>query len=44
MTIHARIEEKLRAALGASLPILNLPVGMPWAVVEMFVRGLAPRS
>jgi hypothetical protein len=39
------IEElKRRRSFGIELPILNLPTGMPWEIVEMFIRGLAPRG
>ena len=35
-------ELQRRRRFGVDLPILNLPVDMPWEVVEMFIRGLAP--
>lgn len=38
------IEElKRRRGFGIDLPLLNLPTNMPYEVVEMFIRGLAPR-
>ena len=41
----ACIEElKRRRTFGIDLPILNLPVNMPWEMVEMFIRGMAPRD
>jgi F420-dependent oxidoreductase-like protein len=36
-------ELKRRREFGIDLPILNLPVNMPWEIHEMFIRGLAPR-
>jgi F420-dependent oxidoreductase-like protein len=40
---RACIEElKRRRQFGIDLPILNLPNNMPWEVVEMFIRGMAP--
>jgi alkanesulfonate monooxygenase SsuD/methylene tetrahydromethanopterin reductase-like flavin-dependent oxidoreductase (luciferase family) len=36
-------ELRRRREFGIQLPILNLPTNMPWEVVEMFVRGLAPQ-
>lgn len=39
------IEElRRRRELGIDLPILNLPVKMPWPMVEMFIKGLAPQQ
>jgi alkanesulfonate monooxygenase SsuD/methylene tetrahydromethanopterin reductase-like flavin-dependent oxidoreductase (luciferase family) len=39
------IEElKRRRSFGIDLPILNLPTDMPWEMVEMFIRGMAPRA
>lgn len=35
-------ELKRRRSFGIDLPILNLPNDMPWEIVEMFIRGLAP--
>ena len=29
---------------GLDLPLLSLPTGMPWPMVEMFVRAMAPRA
>ncbi|NUQ73152.1 MAG: LLM class flavin-dependent oxidoreductase [Polyangiaceae bacterium] len=38
------IEElKRRRSFGIDLPLLNLPTNMPYEIVEMFIRGLAPR-
>ena len=39
---HCIEELRRRREFGIDLPILNLPVGVPWPVTEMFVRGLAP--
>jgi F420-dependent oxidoreductase-like protein len=40
---QACIEElKRRRSFGIDLPILNLPNDMPWEMVEMFIRGMAP--
>ncbi len=41
---HCIAELKRRRSFGIDLPILNLPTNMPWEVVEMFIRGLAPRD
>jgi len=40
----ARCVEELRRrrSFGIELPILNLPNDMPWEMVEMFIRGMAP--
>ena len=37
-------ELKRRRSFGIDLPILNLPNNMPWEMVEMFIRGMAPQS
>jgi F420-dependent oxidoreductase-like protein len=37
-------ELRRRRSFGIDLPILNLPTNMPWEVVEMFIRGMAPQS
>ena len=37
-------ELRRRRSFGIDLPILNLPNDMPWEMVEMFIRGMAPRS
>lgn len=37
-------ELRRRREFGISLPILNLPSGMPWEVVEMFIRAMAPNQ
>jgi F420-dependent oxidoreductase-like protein len=39
---HCIEELRRRRTFGIDLPILNLPNEMPWEVVEMFIRGLAP--
>jgi alkanesulfonate monooxygenase SsuD/methylene tetrahydromethanopterin reductase-like flavin-dependent oxidoreductase (luciferase family) len=39
---HCIEELKRRRQFGIDLPILNLPTNMPYQVVEMFIRGLAP--
>jgi alkanesulfonate monooxygenase SsuD/methylene tetrahydromethanopterin reductase-like flavin-dependent oxidoreductase (luciferase family) len=39
------IEElRRRRSFGLDLPILNLPNDMPWEMVELFIRGMAPKS
>jgi F420-dependent oxidoreductase-like protein len=35
-------ELRRRRSFGIDLPILNLPNDMPWEMVEMFIRGMAP--
>ena len=40
---HCVEELERRRGLGLDLPILNLPNDMPWEMVEMFIRGMAPR-
>ncbi len=41
----ACIEElRRRRSFGIDLPILNLPNDMPWEMVEMFIRGMAPQG
>jgi alkanesulfonate monooxygenase SsuD/methylene tetrahydromethanopterin reductase-like flavin-dependent oxidoreductase (luciferase family) len=42
----ARCVEELRRrrSFGIDLPILNLPNDMPWEMVEMFIRGMAPQG
>ena len=39
---HCIEELKRRRSFGIDLPILNLPNGMPWEMVEMFIRSMAP--
>jgi alkanesulfonate monooxygenase SsuD/methylene tetrahydromethanopterin reductase-like flavin-dependent oxidoreductase (luciferase family) len=41
---HCIEELKRRRSFGIDLPILNLPNDMPWEMVEMFIRGMAPAS
>ena len=36
-------ELKRRRQFGIDLPIVNLPNNVPWAITEMFIRGLAPQ-
>jgi F420-dependent oxidoreductase-like protein len=36
-------EIRRRRSFGADMPILNLPTGMPWEIVEGFIRAMAPR-
>lgn len=36
-------ELRRRRDFGIDLPILNLPPEAPWPIMEMFIRGLAPR-
>ena len=39
------IEElRRRRSFGIDLPVLNLPNNMPWEMVEMFIRGMAPQG
>ncbi len=40
---HCVEELRRRRSLGLDLPILNLPNDMPWEMVEMFIRGMAPK-
>jgi alkanesulfonate monooxygenase SsuD/methylene tetrahydromethanopterin reductase-like flavin-dependent oxidoreductase (luciferase family) len=41
----ACVEElRRRRSFGIDLPILNLPNNMPWEMVEMFIRAMAPRA
>jgi alkanesulfonate monooxygenase SsuD/methylene tetrahydromethanopterin reductase-like flavin-dependent oxidoreductase (luciferase family) len=39
---HCIEELRRRRTFGIDLPILNLPTDMPWEMVEMFIRGMAP--
>jgi F420-dependent oxidoreductase-like protein len=39
---HCIAELRRRRQFGIDLPILNLPNDMPWEMVEMFIRGMAP--
>jgi len=41
---HCIEEIKRRRSFGIDHPILNLPNDMPWEMVEMFIRGMAPRT
>jgi alkanesulfonate monooxygenase SsuD/methylene tetrahydromethanopterin reductase-like flavin-dependent oxidoreductase (luciferase family) len=41
---HCIEELRRRRSFGIDLPILNLPSEMPWEIVEMFIRGMAPRA
>ena len=41
---HCIEELRRRRAFGVDLPILNLPNDMPWEMVEMFIRGMAPQG
>jgi alkanesulfonate monooxygenase SsuD/methylene tetrahydromethanopterin reductase-like flavin-dependent oxidoreductase (luciferase family) len=41
---HCIEELRRRRTFGLDLPILNLPTDMPWEMVEMFIRGMAPRA
>ncbi|MDB4968517.1 MAG: 5,10-methylenetetrahydromethanopterin reductase [Myxococcales bacterium] len=40
---HCTAELKRRRSFGIDLPILNLPTDMPWEMVEMFIRAMAPQ-
>jgi alkanesulfonate monooxygenase SsuD/methylene tetrahydromethanopterin reductase-like flavin-dependent oxidoreductase (luciferase family) len=42
--MHCVEELRRRRSFGIDVPILNLPTEMPWEMVEMFIRGMAPRS
>ena len=37
-------ELRRRREFGIGLPILNLPNGMPFEMVEMFIRAMAPNQ
>jgi F420-dependent oxidoreductase-like protein len=41
---HCIQELARRREYGIDLPILNLPTNMPWEMVEMFIRGMAPEG
>jgi F420-dependent oxidoreductase-like protein len=41
---HCIAELRRRRSFGIDLPILNLPNDMPWEMVEMFIRGMAPQA
>lgn len=41
---HCVEELRRRRQFGIDLPIVNLPPEVPWAVTEMFIRGLAPAA
>ncbi len=41
---HCIAELERRRGFGLDLPILNLPTDTPWPMVEMFIRGMAPRA
>jgi alkanesulfonate monooxygenase SsuD/methylene tetrahydromethanopterin reductase-like flavin-dependent oxidoreductase (luciferase family) len=41
---HCVEELRRRRSFGIDLPILNLPNDMPWEMVEMFIRGMAPQQ
>ena len=41
---HCIDELRRRRTYGIDLPILNLPTDMPWEMIEMFIRGMAPRA
>ncbi len=41
---HCIAELRRRRSFGQDLPILNLPNDMPWEMVEMFIRGMAPQQ
>lgn len=36
-------ELRRRRSFGIHLPILNLPVGAPWPILEMFMKAMAPQ-
>lgn len=39
---HCVEELRRRREFGIDLPILNLPVGVPWPLLEQFIRAMAP--
>ena len=41
---HCVDELKRRRDFGIDVPLINLPPNMPWPMVEMFIKGLAPRD
>jgi alkanesulfonate monooxygenase SsuD/methylene tetrahydromethanopterin reductase-like flavin-dependent oxidoreductase (luciferase family) len=41
---HCIEELRRRRSFGIDLPVLNLPTEMPWEMIEMFIRGMAPRN
>jgi F420-dependent oxidoreductase-like protein len=41
---HCIEELRRRRSFGIDLPILNLPNDMPWEMVEMYIRGMAPQG
>ncbi|ACY18297.1 LLM class flavin-dependent oxidoreductase [Haliangium ochraceum] len=41
---HCVEELRRRRSFGIDLPILNLPTDVPWPVMEMFLRAMAPQS
>ncbi len=41
---HCVEELRRRREYGIDLPILNLPPRMPWPMMEMFIRGMAPKQ
>lgn len=41
---HCIAELRRRRSFGIDVPILNLPNDMPWEMVEMFIRGMAPQQ
>ncbi|MCC6213918.1 MAG: LLM class flavin-dependent oxidoreductase [Polyangiaceae bacterium] len=41
---HCVAELQRRRSFGIDHPILNLPTGMPWEIIEGFLRAMAPRG
>jgi alkanesulfonate monooxygenase SsuD/methylene tetrahydromethanopterin reductase-like flavin-dependent oxidoreductase (luciferase family) len=41
---HCIAELQRRRAYGIDLPILNLPSNLPWEMIELFIRTMAPSS
>ena len=37
-------ELERRREYGIDLPILNLPSNLPWEMIEMFIRTMAPSA
>jgi alkanesulfonate monooxygenase SsuD/methylene tetrahydromethanopterin reductase-like flavin-dependent oxidoreductase (luciferase family) len=41
---HCIEELRRRRSFGLDQPLLSLPTDVPWPMVEMFIRGMAPRA
>lgn len=42
--MHCVAELRRRREFGIQLPLVSLPTDVPWPMLEMFIRGLAPRE